>query len=147
VSGPMVQKYAKKVTQKLGKTEFKASNGWLESFCKRHQIVFNELYGESSVVNSETIEERVAKLPSIIQGYETENIVKGDETGLFFCALPNKSLCLKGEKCLGGKLCKERLTVFLSGFMSGEMEKPFVIGKAAKPLCFQNLDIRKLPIE
>jgi hypothetical protein len=33
----------------------------------------------------------------------------------------------------GGKLCKERLAVFLCDFMSGEMEKPFVIGKTANP--------------
>ena len=65
VSGPMVQEYAKKVTQKLGKTEFKASNIWLGSFRKRHEIVFNKLCGGSSDVNSETIEELVAKLPSI----------------------------------------------------------------------------------
>ena len=74
VSGPVVQEYAKRVAQKLWKTEFKASNGWLESFRKRHHIVFNELCGESSDVNSETIEELVAKVPSIIQGYEPENI-------------------------------------------------------------------------
>ena len=88
----MVQEYAKKVTRKLGKTEFKASNGWLESFRKRHQVVFNELCGESSDVNSETVEEWVAKLPSIIQGYEPQNIANGDETGLFFRALLNKLL-------------------------------------------------------
>ena len=50
---------------------------------------------------------------------------------------------LKGEKCSGGKLCKERLTVFLCVFMSGEMEKRVVIGKEVKPRCFLNLDIRK----
>ena len=72
----------------------------MESFRKRHQIVFNELCGESSNVNSETIEEWVAKLPSIIQGYGPENIANGDETGLFFRALPNKSLCLKGGNCM-----------------------------------------------
>ena len=27
------------------------------------------------------------------------------------------------------------------------MEKPLVIGKAAKPRCFRNMDIRKLPVE
>lgn len=147
VSGPMIQEYAKKVAQKLGTTEFIASNGWLDSFRKRHQIVFNELCGESSDVNSEITEEWIAKLPSIIEGYKHENIVNGDETGLFFHALPSKSLCLIGEKCSGGKLCKERLTVFLCSFMSGKMEKPLVIGKAAKPRCFKNMDIWKLPIE
>jgi hypothetical protein len=30
VLGPMVQEYAKKATEKLGKTEFKAPNGWFE---------------------------------------------------------------------------------------------------------------------
>ena len=31
--------------------------------------------------------------------------------------------------------------------MSGEMQNPLVTGKAAKPRCFRNLDIRKLPVE
>jgi hypothetical protein len=53
----------------------------------------------SSDVNSETIEEWVAKLPSKTEGYEPEHIGNGDETGLFFHELPNNSLCLKGEKC------------------------------------------------
>jgi len=38
------------------------------------------------------------------------------------------------------------LTVFLCGFMSGEMEKPLVIGKAAKPRCFRKLEIGNFPL-
>ena len=44
-------------------------------FSQKTSDSFNELCGESSDINSETIEEWVTKLPSIIQGYEPENIV------------------------------------------------------------------------
>jgi hypothetical protein len=54
---------------------------------------------------------------------------------------------LKCERCSGGKLCKERLIVFLCGFMTEEIEKPLVIGRAAKPRCFKNIDIKKLPVD
>jgi hypothetical protein len=70
----VVQEYAKKVAEKLWKTEFKAS------FRTRHQIVFNELCGDSSDVNSETTGEWVAKLQSTIEGYEPENMANSDET-------------------------------------------------------------------
>jgi hypothetical protein len=62
-----------------------------------------------------------------MDGYEPKDIANCDETGLLFQALPNKTLCLKGEKCSGGKLKQKRLTIFLCGFMTGEMEKPLVI--------------------
>ena len=44
----------------------------------------------NQVTNSETIEEWVAKLPFIIQGYGPENIANGDETGLF-CSVENEN--------------------------------------------------------
>nr|CAD7196360.1 unnamed protein product [Timema douglasi] len=111
VSGPMIQEYAKYFAQKL-------------SFRKIHRIVLTELCGKSNDVNSETIKEWVATLPFIIEGYEPKTIASGYETGLFFRALPNNSLCLKGE-----------------------MEKPLVIDKAAKLRWFINMDKRKLPVE
>jgi hypothetical protein len=43
-------------------------------------------------------------------------------------------------------MSKERLTVLLCGNMAGEMEKPLVIGKAAKPRCFKNLKMNNLPV-
>nr|CAD7194735.1 unnamed protein product [Timema douglasi] len=128
-----VQQYTKKIAQKLGKTEFKASNGWLESSLKRQQIIFNELCGESSDVNSETIAEGIAKLPSIIERYEPEKIENGDKTGLFLRVLPNKSRCLKGSK-----------TTMLQKYEHLETSRRVVIqqkgNKKTKLACFVFLD-------
>jgi hypothetical protein len=52
---------------------------------------------------------------------------------------------VKGERCTGGKISKASLTVLLCGNMVGEMEKPLVIGKAAKPRCIKDLKINNLP--
>ena len=38
VTGPMLQEEALQVASRLGNTTFKASNGWLEAFKKRHNI-------------------------------------------------------------------------------------------------------------
>jgi hypothetical protein len=45
-----------------------------------------------------------------------------DKTGLFFQALPTKSLMVKGVY-QGKKMYEERLTVLLCGNMVGEMKK------------------------
>lgn len=76
----------------------------------------------------------------MISPYEPKNIYNADETGLFFHALPTKSLTVKREKFAGGKMSKERLTVLLCGNMVGEMEKPLMIGKAVKTEMFQEPD-------
>jgi hypothetical protein len=43
-------------------------------------------------------------------------------------------------------MSKEGLTELLYGNMVGEMEKPLMIGKVAKPRCFKNLKINNLPV-
>lgn len=83
----------------------------------------------------------------MLLAYSPENIFNADETGLFFRALPEKTLSLKGETCIGGKVSKERLTILLCCSMSGEKLMPLVIGKAARPRCFKGVDINKLPVE
>jgi hypothetical protein len=44
ISGTLVQEHAKEVATKPRKSEFRAYNGWLESFRRRHHIVFNEIW-------------------------------------------------------------------------------------------------------
>jgi hypothetical protein len=81
-----------------------------------------------------------SELGKLIEGYEPRNIFNADETGLFYSLLPNKTLAFKGEKCHGGKLSKERLTVLYCCNSDGsEKLQPVVIGKFAKPRCFKHV--------
>jgi hypothetical protein len=140
----LVQSEALAVAKSLGNDQCKASTGWLDSFKKRHIIVWNRVCGESKDVDESVLSEYKPKLLELISPYEPKSIYNADETGLFFLALPTTSLVVKIEKCTGGKMSKERLTVLLCGTMVGEVEKPFVTGKAAKPRCFRNLKINNL---
>lgn len=142
ISGPIVQCKAREIAEQMSNTAFKASNGWLESFKSRHNIIWHRIRGESN-----SVDERKEKLlKSIVEGYERKNIYNGHETGLFFRALPSKTLPMKSEQCKGGELSEERLTIFLCANAEGEFEKPLVIGKAKKPGCFGNSDPTELPV-
>lgn len=143
VSGTILQARAMKFAQKFSDTTFKASNGWLESFKRRHQLTFKAICGEANDVDNAIVENWHQKLPQIIAGYAPENIANCDETALFYRAIPHKSLQIKGEKCMGGKHSKERLSVLLCAFADGKLEKPLVIGKAEKPRCFKNIDTER----
>ena len=81
------------------------------------------------------------RLPTILSNYELPDIYNADEFGLFFQALPSKSLHLKDEKCIGVKFSKFRLTGLAVANANGE--KLFIIGKSKSPRCFKNL--KQLP--
>jgi hypothetical protein len=46
ISGELIKTNAMKVAAKTGHINFRASNGWLEKWKKRHQIVFKNIKGE-----------------------------------------------------------------------------------------------------
>ena len=82
-------------------------------------------------------------LQTILTNYDKADIYNADEFGLFFKALPKKTLHLKDEKCTGGKHSKIRVTGLAAANMNGDKLPMFIIGKSQKPRCFKN--IKKLP--
>ena len=83
------------------------------------------------------------RLPTILSNYELPDIYNADEFGLFFQALPSKSLHLKDEKCIGGKFSKVRLTGLAAANANGEKLPMFIFGKSKSPRCFKSL--KQLP--
>jgi hypothetical protein len=119
----MVQDEALAAARSLGNCQFKVSTEWLDSFNKRHNIVWNGVCGESEDVDESVVSEYNPTVLELIPPHEPKNIYNADETGLFFQALPTESLAVKGEKCTGAKMSKKKLTMLLCGNMVGEMEK------------------------
>jgi hypothetical protein len=129
ISDPILQTKALQVAASSGLNDFRASNGWLEAFLKRHYIQFHLLSGKSVGMDENVVNHWKHNLPNIIQGYDTRDIWNVDETKLFWKGVSNRNLVLQGEKCKAGKLAKERFTIPFFCLATSEKFKPLVIGK------------------
>ena len=97
--------------RKMGISGFAASNGWLESFKKQHNLHHMAIAGEDGDVKDETIESWNERVREITRGWKPEDVWKMDETGSFWRGLPETSLNEKGRRCNGGKQAKQYMGV------------------------------------
>ncbi|XP_042912235.1 tigger transposable element-derived protein 4-like [Parasteatoda tepidariorum] len=91
LTGISVKENAIQIAESLCVEDFRASNGWLNKFCNRNNIVFKTLRCESANVDKDLCQDWKSRLPIILAGYEDRDVYNLDETGLFFRALPTKS--------------------------------------------------------
>ena len=143
VSGLLLKEEALQIAKAIDpNTSFKASNGWLESFKKRHNIKQMTVSGECGNVSEESVAGWNERAKVLLSGYRKEDVWNTDETGCFYRALPDKTLSVKKKECRGGKKAKERITIAFFVNAAGEKELPIVIGK---PRCFKQLANKTTP--
>ncbi len=116
--GSLLKEKALQIATQLDRPDdsFTASNGWFESWKKKHNIKQVTISGESGNVSGETILSWKERIPEIVGGYAPSDIWNLDETGCFWRALPEKGFGKKTQQCQGGKKSKhiEQLLLFLS---------------------------------
>ncbi|XP_071798305.1 tigger transposable element-derived protein 4-like [Asterias amurensis] len=134
ISGPIIKSKALDYAGKLGLEMFTASNGWLDSFRKHHNILagVQSSVEDSSTLNDVTIEEWESLLLCICQGYQPADFWTLDETSFYFKALPAECVSLGAEQCEEGQRAEERLTLGMCCSMTGEKEKLLLIGHPGK---------------
>lgn len=148
VNGPVLRLKANDFARKLGHSDFKCSNGWLDRFKSRYGLVFRAQPAEAAAttaVDTPTLCYQDV-LPYYLSDYQLKNVFYIQETGLLYQMLPHNTFAFKGETCSVGKLSEERITVGVGTNMDGSEKLPLlVIGKNKSPRFFK--DVASLPVD
>jgi hypothetical protein len=146
INSLLLKEKANQIAKNLKIVDFNCSNGFIDRFKKRNAVEFQIIHGVSDGVPEDISNDWInKKLPELIKDYEPNDIFNGDEFGLFWRILPNKTYKMKGKKFKSGKKSLERISVFVCANMTGtEKLKPIVIGRAREPRCFRGK--KSLPV-
>lgn len=150
VRGVELQAAAERFAQCFGRTDFKASTGWLFRFRNRHAIGNRKVCGEQIGSSaSENVEPFRQKLSLIIKEEKLHlaQVYSGDETDLFWKSMPENTQASRKDICLPGrKINKERLSALLCANADGTHKlKSIIIGKSKLPKSVKE-DTSTLPV-
>nr|CAH7736128.1 unnamed protein product [Callosobruchus chinensis] len=95
ITGSILRQKANEFAIFLKRENFQCSEGWI-----------NIVFGRCGSVK-------------VRKGYSNDDIFNVDEAGLFYKITCDKTMRFKGEKCPGGKMSKEIITIMVAANMSG----------------------------
>ena len=153
ISGPILMAKALELNEKVnpGDDKFKASSGWLKNFQSRHGIRQLAIQGETMSANKESVGDFKSSLSQLIEseGLVLSQVYNCDETGLYWKALPSKTLASrKEEKAPGYKVSKERVTILACSSATGDHKlRLTMIGKAKNPRSLKGLSSSAFPLK
>ena len=140
-----------------GSHRFVASPGWVVNFKERHELGRYKMKGEKGSADYDAVGPWVNEfLTYLITQYVRKDhktltqiltiIVNFDETGIQYKSLPQYSYLGKKEEIRAKKPILSRITGLFGSSANGHRFKPLIIGKAARPRAFKNLDMSTLPV-
>lgn len=89
---------------------------------------------------------KVDRLKIVLNDFSPDNIFNANETGLYYRATPDGSLCFKNDVLSGSKKAMDRITVLCFNMTGSVKRKLLVVGKSLKPRYFKNMSINKMPV-
>jgi len=132
MSGPIFKAKSENLPRKLGNDEFRATEGCLSKRKVRHDIKFKRAHDEEASANSDGSDEwKLTKLPQLLANFSPEDIYNADETGLYYRATPDDSLCFKHDK-LDQKKNMDRITILCCVNVIGLTKKKLLVIEKSK---------------
>ncbi|KII69726.1 Tigger transposable element-derived protein 6 [Thelohanellus kitauei] len=131
IHGSILKAKSEELAKILGCNDFKAPEVWLSRWKARHNIKFKNAHDEKGSADKERAEQwKIPKIHTFLENFCYDDIYNADETGLYYNATPDGSLCYKHIILSGYKKAIDRLTVLCYTIMSGtDKRKLLIIGK------------------
>ena len=125
--------------------KFKASNGWLDNFKKRHNLRQYNIYGEAGSAPIQDLDSMRGRLCQTLKDYDPKDIFNCDETGLFWKMKLNHTI--SNSPVIRTKQSKDRVTILLTCNSTGtEKLCPLFIHKYENPRVLKNISKNSLPV-